>query len=176
MKIASFVLLCVQVHHISSSDYEIQLENGKQIVLSANDATRLSWLWSPKSAKVLSPGLGIKYCNSKKKKKNSKRKKCKRADPERYQNMCHFCAMNRWVWVCKCQRCYYEKCPKWCSKRKYKRMFEICSERGPILAHSLGLRWLRMRDTQTVTWVTTDWAVSPLGHQRGIAKNIWFLC
>ena len=142
MKVASFVLLCVQVHHISSSDYKIQLENGKQIVLSANDASRLFGVWSPKSSKVLSPGLGIKYCNSKKKKKNSKRKKCKRADPERYQNMCHFCAVNRWVWVCKCQLCYayYEKCPKWCSKRKYKRMFEICSERGPILAHSLGLR------------------------------------
>ena len=140
MKVATFVLLCVQVHHISSSDYEIQLENGKQIVLSANDASRLFGLWSPKSAKALSPGLGIKYCNSKKKKKNSKRKKCKRADPERYQNMCRFCAVNRWVWVCKCQLCYayYEKCPKWCSKRKYKRMFGICSERGPILAHSLG--------------------------------------
>ena len=136
MIVATFVLLCVQFHHISSSDYKIQLENGKQIVLSANDGSRLFGLWSPKSGKVLSPGLDIRYCNSKKK----NIKKCKRADPDRYQNMCHFCAVNRWVWVCKCQLCYayYEKCPKWCSKRKYKRMFEICSERGPILAHSLG--------------------------------------
>ena len=138
MKVASFVLLCVQVHHISSNDYKIQLENGKQIVLSANDASRLFGLWSPKSSKVLSPGLDIKYCN--RKKKNIK--KCKRADPERYQNMCHFCAVNRWVWVCKCQLCYayYEKCPKWCSKRKYKRIFGTClTDQGPILAHSFSL-------------------------------------
>ena len=140
MKVATFVLLCVQVHHISSNDYKIQLENGKQIVLSANDGSRLFGLWSPKSAKALSPGLGIKYCNSKKNKKSSKRKKCKRADPDRYQNMCHFCSMNRWVWVCKCQPCNYEKCPKWCSKRKYKRIFGTClTDQGPILAHSFSL-------------------------------------
>ena len=143
MKVATFVLLCVQVHHISSNDYKIQLENGKQIVLSANDASRLFGLWSPKSAKDHSSGLGIKYCNSKKSKKKSKRKKCKRADPDRYQNMCHFCSMNRWVWVCKCQPCNYEKCPKWCSKRKYKRMFEFCSGsiQGAILAKETSIQF-----------------------------------
>ena len=158
MNIALLPLLSVQLHYTISNNFDVELENGKHVVVSQAGSiasNQQCWCWQCKTMKCVKQNCenplravaqGCMICKNN---KACQKKRCPNVDPkdwliatsgwgaasaskpDKNVEMCSWCRKNRHIWVCKCLSCSNKKrnCPYFCSHWYYKQMFS-CNKKG----------------------------------------------
>ena len=151
MNIALFLLLSVQLHYTISNNFDVELENGKHVVVSqagsiaSNQQCRKWKTMKCVKGKCENPLLAVAQgCKICKNNKACQKKRCPIVDPkdvlitlsaskpDKTVEMCSWCRKNRHIWVCKCLSCSNKKlnCPNFCGHWYYKQLFACKKKKG----------------------------------------------